>query len=338
MALLEIENLSVAFPSPAASGRAVDGISIAISAGESLGVVGESGSGKSLTMLAAMGLVPYPGQVTVDRLTFRGRDLMRLSSRERRHLAGSRMAMIFQDPMTSLNPCFTVGFQLVETLRLHEKIDRRAARRRAIALLEQVGIPAAESRMGAFPHQLSGGMNQRVMIAMAIACQPDLLIADEPTTALDVTVQAQILDLLRLLQRDRGMALILVSHNMDVVAETARRVVVMYSGQIVEERDAAGLFGAPQHPYTAALLAARPQHQESARLATIPGAPPGIHDRPRGCMFGPRCIWATARSCATQPDIRPWMDGRIRCHYPLGDPDRTARIAADGLVGAKGIP
>jgi len=338
MALLEIENLSVAFPSPAATGRAVDGISIAISAGESLGVVGESGSGKSLTMLAAMGLVPYPGQVTVDRLTFRGRDLMRLSGRERRHLAGSRMAMIFQDPMTSLNPCFTVGFQLVETLRLHEKIDRRAARRRAIALLEQVGIPAAESRMGAFPHQLSGGMNQRVMIAMAIACQPDLLIADEPTTALDVTVQAQILDLLRLLQRDRGMALILVSHNMDVVAETARRVVVMYSGQIVEERDTAGLFGAPQHPYTAALLAARPQHQESARLATIPGAPPGIHDRPRGCMFGPRCIWATARSCATQPDIRPWMDGRIRCHYPLGDPDRTARIAADGLLGAKGIP
>ena len=338
MALLEIENLIVAFPSPAATGRAVDGISIAISAGESLGVVGESGSGKSLTMLAAMGLVPYPGHVTVDRLTFQGRDLMRLSSRERRHLAGSRMAMIFQDPMTSLNPCFTVGFQLVETLRLHEKIDRRAARRRAIALLEQVGIPAAESRMGAFPHQLSGGMNQRVMIAMAIACQPDLLIADEPTTALDVTVQAQILDLLRLLQRDRGMALILVSHNMDVVAETARRVVVMYSGQIVEERDTAALFGAPQHPYTAALLAARPQHQESARLATIPGVPPGIHDRPRGCLFGPRCIWATARSCATRPDIRPWMDGRIRCHYPLGDPDRTARIAADGLLGAKGIP
>ena len=338
MALLEIENLIVAFPSPAATGRAVDGISIAISAGESLGVVGESGSGKSLTMLAAMGLVPYPGQVTVDRLTFQGRDLMRLSGRERRHLAGSRMAMIFQDPMTSLNPCFTVGFQLVETLRLHEKIDRRAARRRAIALLEQVGIPAAESRMGAFPHQLSGGMNQRVMIAMAIACQPDLLIADEPTTALDVTVQAQILDLLRLLQRDRGMALILVSHNMDVVAETARRVVVMYSGQIVEERDTAALFGAPQHPYTAALLAARPQHQESARLATIPGVPPGIHDRPRGCLFGPRCIWATARSCATRPDIRPWMDGRIRCHYPLGDPDRTARIAADGLLGAKGIP
>jgi dipeptide transport system ATP-binding protein len=239
--------------------------------------------------------------------------------------------------MTSLNPCFTVGFQLVETLRVHEKIDRKTARRRAIALLEQVGIPAPESRMGAFPHQLSGGMNQRVMIAMAIACQPDLLIADEPTTALDVTVQAQILELLRTLQRDRGMALILVSHNMDVVAETARRVAVMYAGQIVEERDTAALFGAPQHPYTAALLAARPEHRGVARLATIPGAPPGLHDRPRGCLFGPRCAYATERSCATQPEIRPWMDGRIRCHYPLGDPDRNARIAADGLVDTKGI-
>jgi dipeptide transport system ATP-binding protein len=231
-----------------------------------------------------------------------------------------------------------VGFQLVETLRVHEKIDRKAARRRAIALFEQVGIPAPESRLGAFPHQLSGGMNQRVMIAMAIACQPDLLIADEPTTALDVTVQAQILELLRTLQRDRGMALILVSHNMDVVAETARRVAVMYAGQIVEERDTAALFGAPQHPYTAALLAARPEHRESTRLATIPGAPPGLHDRPRGCLFGPRCAYATERACATQPEIRPWMDGLIRCHYPLGDLDRNARIAADVLLGAKPAP
>src|SRR6266446_3864348 len=273
MALLEIENLIVAFPSRTATGRAVDGVSITVAEGESLGVVGESGSGKSLTMLAVMGLVPYPGQLTVDRLAFKDRDLMRLSGRERRRLAGK---------------------------------------------------------------------------SMAIACQPDLLIADEPTTALDVTVQAQILDLLHSLQRDRGMALILISHNMDVVAETARRVAVMYAGQIVEERDTAALFGAPQHPYTAALLAASPPpytpplagegREGAGRLATIPGAPPGLHDRPRGCLFGPRCAYATERSCATQPGIRPWMDGRIRCHYPLGDPDRNARIAADGLLGAKRVP
>ncbi|HMA73378.1 MAG TPA: ABC transporter ATP-binding protein [Xanthobacteraceae bacterium] len=365
MALLEIEDLSVTFPSRTTTGRAVDRVSIVVAEGESLGVVGESGSGKSLTMLAVMGLVPYPGQVTANRLKFKDRDLFRLSGRERRQLAGKSMAMIFQDPMTSLNPCFTVGFQLVETLRIHEKIGRKAARQRAIALLEQVGIPAAESRMRAFPHQLSGGMNQRVMIAMAIACQPDLLIADEPTTALDVTVQAQILDLLRSLQHDRGMALILVTHNMDVVADTARRVVVMYAGQIVEERDTAGLFAAPQHPYTAALLAARPppypplsptlpspaggeglgrgqgkgrDGAESGRLATIPGVPPGLHDRPRGCLFGPRCAYATERSCTIQPEIRPWMGGRIRCHYPLGDPDRNARMAADGLLGAKPVP
>jgi dipeptide transport system ATP-binding protein len=338
MALLEIENLSVSFPSPTAPGRAVDGVSIAVAEGASLGIVGESGSGKSLTMLAVMGLVPFPGQITADRLWFKGHDLMVLPDRKRRRLAGKSMAMIFQDPMTSLNPCFTIGFQLVEMLRVHEKMDRKAARRRAIALLEQVGIPAAENRMGAFPHQLSGGMNQRAMIAMAIACQPDLLIADEPTTALDVTVQAQILELLRTLQRDHGMALILVSHNMAVVAETARRVIVMYAGQIVEERDTAGLFGAPQHPYTAALMAARPEHLEAGRLATIPGAPPGLNDRPRGCLFGPRCASATERSCATRPDIRPWMGGLTRCHYPLGDPDRAARIEADGFLGAKPAP
>src|SRR5215831_17387710 len=219
MALLEIENLSVTFPSRTGTGRAVDRVSIVVAEGESLGVVGESGSGKSLTMLAVMGLVPYPGQLTADRLKFKDRDLTRLSGRERRQLAGKSMAMIFQDPMTSLNPCFTIEFQLVETLRIHEKMDRKAARRRAIALLEQVGIPAAESRMRAFPHQLSGGMNQRVMIAMAIACQPDLLIADEPTTALDVTIQAEILDLLRRLRERRGMGLLLITHDLGVVAE-----------------------------------------------------------------------------------------------------------------------
>jgi dipeptide transport system ATP-binding protein len=338
MALLEVANLSVEFPSAAGMVRAVDGVSFNLSKGELLGVVGESGSGKSLTLLAAMGLVPYPGRVTADRLTFKGRDLLRLSERERRQITGKSIAMIFQEPTTSLNPCFTVGFQLVEGLRVHERMGRKAARRRAVELLEQVGIPAPVQRMRSYPHQLSGGMNQRVMIAMAIACNPEILIADEPTTALDVTIQAQILQLLLSLQRDRGMGLILVTHNMGVVADTAQRVLVMYAGQIVEDRSTAALFRAPQHPYTAALLAARPEHGESGRLAIIPGAPPGLHDRPAGCLFGPRCAYATGRSQAIRPELREWMDGRVRCHYPLGDPGRDARIAADGAVGAKATP
>jgi dipeptide transport system ATP-binding protein len=315
--------------------RAVDGVGLRLDQGEVLGVVGESGSGKSVTMLALMGLVPFPGRVAADRLTFDGRDLLTLSDRERRKLTGKDVAMIFQEPTTSLNPCFTIGFQLTETLRLHEGMDRKAARRRAIELLEQVGIPSAESRLSAFPHQLSGGMNQRVMIAMAIACNPRLLIADEPTTALDVTIQAQILDLLLSLQKERGMALVLITHNMGVVAETAQRIMVMYAGQIMEERKAADLFASPQHPYTEALLAALPERSEGGRLATIPGVVPGLYDRPRGCLFSPRCVYATEHSRNVRPELRPWASGQIRCHYPLGDPSRDAKIAADHPVGAE---
>ncbi|MFL5142410.1 MAG: ABC transporter ATP-binding protein, partial [Microvirga sp.] len=287
MPLLEIQNLSVEFPTSSGVLRAVDGVSLTLDEGEILGVVGESGSGKSVTMLALMGLVAYPGRVRADRLAFAGRDLLDISDGERRQLTGKDVAMIFQEPTTSLNPCFTIEFQLTETLRLHEGTT---ARRRAIELLDQVGIPAPEGRLKAYPHQLSGGMNQRVMIAMAIACNPKLLIADEPTTALDVTIQAQILDLLLSLQRERGMALVLITHNMGVVAETAQRVMVMYAGQIMEERDAASLFEAPQHPYTAALLAALPERSVGDhRLATIPGVVPGLFDRPQGCLFSPRC-------------------------------------------------
>jgi dipeptide transport system ATP-binding protein len=330
MALLEIENLSVEFPTIAGVMRAVDGVSFRLEEGEVLGIVGESGSGKSVTMLALMGLVAYPGQIRADRLAFAGKDLMTLSPGDRRRLTGKDLAMIFQEPTTSLNPCFTIGFQLQETLRLHEGLDRKARRRRAIELLEQVGIPAPESRLRAFPHQLSGGMNQRVMIAMAIACNPRLLIADEPTTALDVTIQAQILDLLLSLQRKRGMALILITHNMGVVAETAQRVSVMYAGQVVEERATAELFAAPQHPYTAALLAALPERSTGeTRLATIPGMVPGLHDRPSGCLFNPRCRYATPHCRAVEPALRPWQNGKARCHYPLGDPNRDAEIAAD---------
>ena len=258
MALLEIENLSVEFPSHSATMHAVDGVSLSIDTGEVLGIVGESGSGKSVTMMALMGLVAYPGRVKADKLRFDGHDLLTLSARERRQLTGKDLSMIFQDPTTSLNPCFTVGFQMAETLKLHMGLNKAAARKRSIELLEQVGIPAPESRLSAYPHQLSGGMSQRVMIAMAIACNPKLLIADEPTTALDVTIQAQILDLLRSLQKDRGMALVLITHNMGVVSEMAERVAVMYAGQIMEERGSDTLFTQPQHPYTEALMAALP--------------------------------------------------------------------------------
>jgi dipeptide transport system ATP-binding protein len=335
MALLEVENLSVTFPSQSGVLRAVDGVSMAVDTGEVLGIVGESGSGKSVGMLAVMGLVPFPGRVTADRLRFEGRDLLSLSDAERRALTGKDVAMIFQEPTTSLNPSFTVGYQLMETLRVHEGMDKQAARRRVIELLEQVGIPAAESRLSAYPHQLSGGMNQRVMIAMAIACNPKLLIADEPTTALDVTIQAQILDLLLSLQRDRGMALILITHNMGVVSDTTGRVAVMYAGQVMEERSTESLFASPQHPYTAALLAARPEASDGGRLATIPGVVPGAYDRPRGCLFSPRCAYATPLTEETRPALRPWMDGLIRCHYPLGDTTRETRMAADKGAAAK---
>jgi dipeptide transport system ATP-binding protein len=330
MPLLEIEDLHVDFPSQGAVMHAVEGVSLALDEGDVLGIVGESGSGKSVTMLALMGLIPYPGRVRAKRLAFAGRDLQAISDGERRKLVGKDVAMVFQDPTTSLNPCFTVGFQLCETLRLHLGLDRKAALARATELLEQVGIPAASARLADFPHQMSGGMNQRVMIAMAIACNPRLLIADEPTTALDVTIQAQILDLLRDLQRQHGMALVLVTHNMGVVAEMARRVVVMYAGQIVEERPAESLFAAPQHPYTAALLAAMPERSEGdVRLATIPGVVPGLYDRPTGCLFAPRCPDGSATACGRRPDLRPWAAGQIRCHFPLGVPDRVRAMQPD---------
>jgi dipeptide transport system ATP-binding protein len=334
MPLLDIRNLSVEFPTSGGIMRAVDGVSLQVEEGEFLGIVGESGSGKSVTMMAVMGLVAFPGRVEADTLAFAGRDLRQLSDRERRALTGRDVAMIFQDPTTSLNPSFTIGFQLTETLRAHLGLDGNAARKRAIALLEQVGIPAAESRLSSYPHQLSGGMNQRVMIAMAIACDPKLLIADEPTTALDVTIQAQILDLLAELRRERGMAVVLITHNMGVVSETADRVAVMYAGQIMEEQTADALFEAPQHPYTAALLAALPERSDGAgRLATIPGMVPGLHDRPAGCLFSPRCTFATRHSREVRPDLHAWQGGRVRCHYPLGDASRGAQIAVDGPIG-----
>ncbi len=318
MPLLEIRNLSVTFPTGRGRFRAVDAVDMTIEPGELVGIVGESGSGKSLTMLAVMGLVPFPGEVTADVLRFSDIDLLGLSGRRRRRLIGKDIGMIFQEPMTSLNPCFTVGFQISEALKVHEGGTRAWRRQRATELLDQVGIPAPETRLNAFPHQLSGGMNQRVMIAMAIACNPRLLLADEPSTALDVTIQAQILDLLVRLQEDKGMALVLVTHDMGVVAETARSVAVMYAGQMVEQRDVEGLFETPSHPYTAALLDALPERSPGRdRLPTIPGVVPGAFDRPSGCLFNPRCRFADDHCRSYPPEVAEIGGGRARCHYPL---------------------
>ena len=271
MALLEIENLVVEFQTASGPFRAVDGVSLKVHEREVLAIVGESGSGKSVSMLAVMGLLPWTAKVDADKMTFNGRDLLKLSHSERRKIVGKDMAMIFQEPMASLNPCFTVGFQIEEVLRIHLNLDRAARRARAIELLQLVGIPDPADRLGHFPHQMSGGQCQRVMIAIAIACNPKLLIADEPTTALDVTIQKQILDLLMELQAEHGMGLIMITHNMGVVAETADRVIVQYKGRKMEEADVLSLFESPKSNYTKALLSALPENAVGDRLPTIAG-------------------------------------------------------------------
>jgi dipeptide transport system ATP-binding protein len=270
-------------------------------------------------MLAVMGLLPKTATVTADRLVFGGDDLANLAPRRRREVIGRDLTMIFQEPMSSLNPCFTVGFQIGESLRIHLGMGRKERRARAIELLNLVGIPAPEKRLGQFPHQLSGGMSQRVMIAMALACNPKLLIADEPSTALDVTIQAQILDLLVGLQKSHGMGLILITHDMGVVAETAERVQVQYAGQKVEEQHVRDLFSDPHHPYTQALLSALPERAtKHGRLPSIPGVVPGQGDRPSGCLFGPRCRYATER-CTREAVRQDAEFGFALCNYPLKD-------------------
>ncbi|MGO7913798.1 ABC transporter ATP-binding protein [Rhizobium ruizarguesonis] len=319
MPLLEIENLTVEFQTSSGLFRAVDGVSLACDKGEILSVVGESGSGKSVAMLALMGLLPWTAKITADRLQFDAKDLRGISARQRRRIVGKDMAMIFQEPMSSLNPCFTVGFQLGETLRVHMGLNRKERRQRSIELLNLVGIPAPEERLSNFPHQMSGGMSQRVMIAMALACNPKLLIADEPTTALDVTIQAQILDLLVRLQKEQGMALVLITHDMGVVAETAERVQVQYAGQKVEEQPVRALFRDPHHPYTAALLAALPERAKvGQRLPSIAGVVPGQHGRPTGCLFAPRCGFATVECDRGVVRQGPEL-GLALCNYPLKD-------------------
>ncbi|MBB3194833.1 dipeptide ABC transporter ATP-binding protein DppD [Roseateles terrae] len=347
--MLEMSQLQVRF------GRftAVDGVDLSVSAGEVLGVVGESGSGKSVAMMALMGLVDAPGEVRATTLRFDGQDLLTMSPAQRRRCIGRDMAMVFQDALASLNPSYTIGFQIEEVLRHHLGLRGRAAREQALALLRQVEIPDPERRLDAYPHELSGGMNQRVMIALAIACSPKLLIADEPTTALDVTIQAQVMDLLLRLQRERDMALVMITHDLAVVAEMAQRVAVLYAGQVVETGPLPQVFDQPRHPYTAALLAAIPEHRRSSgdsggqgdsashagsgghdgsagsgdgrgdadsarhrRLPALPGMVPGASDRPSGCLFAPRCPQVRDR-CRSE---RPALEAGVRCFFPLNGP------------------
>ncbi len=269
MALFEIENLTVQFETASGWFKAVDGVSLSVESGEVLAIVGESGSGKSVSMLAVMGLLPWSAKITADKMLFQGRDIQGISPAERRKLIGKDIAMIFQEPVASLNPCFTVGFQIEEVLRIHMGLGRQARRERAIELFKLVGLPDPAERLHHFPHQMSGGQCQRVMIAMAIACNPKLLIADEPTTALDVTIQKQILDLLMNLQAETGMGLIMITHDMGVVAETADRVIVQYQGRKMEEADVLSLFEAPKNAYTKALLSALPENATGDRLTTV---------------------------------------------------------------------
>jgi len=317
MPLLEVRNLTVSFATRHGDFVAVDGLDVVIDRDEVLAIVGESGSGKSVAMLAVMGLLPFTAKVTADRMTFDGADLMALTPAQRRRIAGKDLAMIFQEPMSSLNPCYTVGFQIGEALKTHLDLDHRARGKRIVELLTEVGIPDPARRARAFPHQLSGGMSQRVMIAMALACRPKLLIADEPTTALDVTIQAQILDLLVSLRRRNGMALVLITHDMGVVAETAGRVIVQYAGQQVEENATRALFADPHHPYTAALLAALPERATARRLPAIPGVVPGQFDRPPGCLFAPRCAYAVDACRRGAPARAAAELGRALCLRPL---------------------
>jgi dipeptide transport system ATP-binding protein len=327
MKRLEIRNLRVSFPSDRGAIHIIDGFDIDVQAGEVLGLVGESGSGKSVSMLALMGLLSSEAIITADVLRFETLDLLSLSPRKRRALTGADMAMIFQEPTASLNPCFTVGWQLEEALALGRIPNRR---HRAAELLEQVGILNPAKRLRSYPHELSGGMNQRVMIAMAIARNPRLLIADEPTTALDVTVQQQILELLRGLQKNSDMSLVLITHDLGVLARIAQRVAVMYAGQAVEVAATRPLFTEPQHPYTKALLDALPEHSFGRhRLLTIPGVVPALDRRPPGCNFAPRCDFAGDKCRSKQPELDPVADGRgVRCHYPNSERQTMQEVTA----------
>jgi len=329
--VLEILELVTEFRTDHGTVRAVDGVSFSIPARATLGVVGESGSGKSVTALSIMRLIAEPpGKIAGGSVRYGGKDLLKLPASEMRKIRGNRIAMIFQEPMTSLNPVFTAGEQVAEAVRLHQGKSAAEAREVAIEMFRLVGIPSPEDRVDSFPHQLSGGMRQRVMIAMALACKPDLLIADEPTTALDVTIQAQILDLLRSLQRELGMSILLITHDLGVVAETCDEVAVMYAGRIVERASTETLFAAPRHHYTAGLLRSVPGYGDGdevaahQRLVEIKGMVPSLLELPRGCKFADRCS-AVEELCRTEePPLVQLGGSHVRCHFPLDPPPEVA--------------
>jgi oligopeptide/dipeptide ABC transporter ATP-binding protein len=321
--LLEVKNLKVSFRTEDGLVRAVDGISFSVDEGEVVGIVGESGSGKSVTMMSVMRLINDPNAIYEGEILYKGRNLMGVSQDAMRQVRGEEIAMIFQDPMTSLNPVYTVGWQIEEQLNEHNDLNKGQARQRAIALLTQVGIPKPEQRIDDYPHQFSGGMRQRVMIALALSCNPDLLIADEPTTALDVTIQAQILELIKNLKQEFGSAVVLITHDLGVVADVADRILVMYAGRIVEEGNKEQIFYDPQHPYTWGLLGsiARLDRPRARRLTAIAGQPPSLINRPQGCSFRPRCPQAFDRCRAEDPQLTTKVgDGHLdACHLSVED-------------------
>ena len=323
MALLEVDQLQVHFRTPDGINRAVDGINFHVEAGETLAIVGESGCGKSVTAMSMLRLIPEPPGKVAGAIRFNGRNLLECSDREMRQIRGNDISMIFQEPMTSLNPVLTVGRQIGETLRLHQGLSKQQAMDKAVEMLKLVGIPEPERRVREYPHQLSGGMRQRVMIAIALACNPKLLIADEPTTALDVTIQAQILDLMRDLKRTVGAAIVLITHDLGVVAEVAERVVVMYAGKVVEQADVGPLFRNPRHPYTQGLLGSVPKlgsslTGEETRLSEIPGLVPSLKAKIPGCVFASRCSYATDLCRQVAPALEDKAPGHVAaCHYAV---------------------
>lgn len=323
MSLLEVKNLNIDFTTTAGTIQALRDVSFKLESGEALGIVGESGSGKSVTSLALFDLLASNAIVRSGEIFFQDRDIRKMSDAEKLKLRGSDISMIFQDPMSSLNPCFTVEYQISEVLKTHQGLTGRSARDKVLELLRQVGIPDAQSRLNVYPHELSGGMSQRVMIAMAIACSPKVLIADEPTTALDVTIQKQILSLLQKLRKEKGMSLILVSHDLGVIAQNTDRLLVMYAGEIVEEGIAMEIIQRPTHPYTEGLLKClpglHPQNQEGFRLPTIPGVVPNLGQRPSGCQLHPRCPYKRKNCEEVRVELFQVLPERkSRCLYPLG--------------------